>query len=321
MQPQRTSSPPGLADYGLLVLLGLIWGASFTFIKIAVSSVPAVPTTLMRMAVTVVLMIGLLVWLGQRLPPRGRTWYFVALSAFLGNTLPFLLIAWGEEKVDSALAAILMAPSPLAAAVLAHFFTADEKLNRHKIAGIAMGVIGIVVLMGVDTLSRLGANTWHQLAILAAGVCYGANVVVNRGLTGGSAMGNVAAVMFVSMALLAPLGLLPGVWTFTPTTASLTAIVTLAILSTSIGTLIMLAIVRRQGAAFTAQVNFLVPLFGVLIGAVMLSERPTARAIAGLALILAGVALARRGAGMRQAAAAAPTAAEVPVGQSTPRPL
>ena len=307
MQSQHTNLPPSPADYGLLLLLGLIWGASFTFIKIAVSSVPAIPMTILRMIVTIALIVGLLLWLGQRLPAWGRTWRFVAMSALLGNTLPFLLIAWGEERVDSALAAILMAPSPLAAAVLAHFFTADEKLNRHKLAGIAMGVIGIVVLMGLDTLSRLGTNAWHQLAILAAGVCYGANVVVNRGLTGGSAMGNVGAVMFVSMVLLAPLGMMPGVWTFTPSNASLAAIVTLAVLSTTFGTLLMLTIVRRQGAAFTAQVNFLVPLFGVLIGAVILAERPTVRAMAGLALILAGVALARRGSGMRLVPAAPAT--------------
>ena len=300
-QTSHAQGPPGLADFGLLLLLGLIWGASFTFIKIAVSSVPAIPTTLLRLTVTIVLMAGMLAWLGHRLPAWGGTWRFVALSALIGNSLPFLLIAWGEEKVDSALAAILMSPGPLAAAVLAHFFTADEKLNRHKVAGIAMGVVGIVVLMGFDTLTRLGDNALHQLAILGAGVCYGANVVITRGLTGGSALGNVAAVMFVSMALLAPLGLIPGTWQFTPTNASLAAIVTLALFSTIIGTVLMLSIVRRQGAAFTAQVNFLVPLFGVLIGAVMLAERPSAHAIAGLALILAGVAVARRGAGMRRA--------------------
>jgi drug/metabolite transporter (DMT)-like permease len=301
MQPTHAPGPPGLADYGLLLLLGLIWGASFTFIKVAVSTVPAIPTTLMRITVTVVLMVGLLYWLGHRLPPWGRTWRFVAFSALLGNALPFLLIAWGEEKVDGALAAILMSPSPLAAAVLAHFFTADEKLNRYKVAGIALGVVGIVVLMGFDTLTRLGDNALHQLAILAAGVCYGANVVINRGLTGGSAFGNVTGVMLVSMAILAPLGLVPGVWEFTPSTYSLAAIVTLAILSTCIGTLMMLNIVRRQGAAFTAQVNFLVPLFGVLVGALLLAERPHPRAFAGLALILIGVAIARRGSGMRKA--------------------
>lgn len=289
------SGPPGLPDYALLTLLGLIWGASFTFIKIAVATVPAIPTTLLRMAATCLIMIALAWWMRASLPPWGRTWRFVALSALFGNTLPFLLIAWGEEKVDSALAAILMSPSPLFAALLAHLFAPDERLNRQKLIGIGFGIVGVVVLMGIDNLARLGADTTHQFAILAAGCCYGANVVVNRQLTGGSAIGNITAVMIVSIALLAPLGLIPGTWRFTPSNASLAAILTLAILSTCIGTILMLRLVRRQGAAFTAQVNFLVPLFGVLIGAVLLAERPSLRSLVGLTFILAGVAIARRG--------------------------
>ena len=290
---------PSTSDYALLTALGIIWGVSFTFIKIAVSTVPAVPLTILRLALTLVLMLGLCLWLRARMPPWGRIWWFVAMSALLGNALPFLLIAWGEEKVDGALAAILMSPSPLAAAVLAHIFTRDDKLNRHKLAGIALGVAGIAVLMGVENFARIGADLKYQLMILAAGCCYGANVVINRGLVGGSAVGNVTAVILLSVLMLLPMALLPGTWSFTPSTASLLAILTLATVSTCIGTLMMLALVRRQGPAFTAQVNFLVPVFGVISGALVLAERPSPRAVAGLALILVGVAVARRGSGLR----------------------
>lgn len=290
---------PSTSDYALLTALGIIWGVSFTFIKIAVSTVPAVPLTISRLALTLVLMLGLCLWLRARMPPWGRIWWFVAMSALLGNALPFLLIAWGEEKVDGALAAILMSPSPLAAAVLAHIFTRDDKLNRHKLAGIALGVAGIAVLMGVENFARIGADLKYQLMILAAGCCYGANVVINRGLVGGSAVGNVTAVILLSVLMLLPMALLPGTWSFTPSTASLLAILTLATVSTCIGTLMMLALVRRQGPAFTAQVNFLVPVFGVISGALVLAERPSPRAVAGLALILVGVAVARRGSGLR----------------------
>lgn len=294
----RATTLPGARDYAMLCALGIIWGISFTFIKIAVSTVPAVPMTISRLAMTLVLMAGLMIYMRERLPPRGRIWLFIAASAFLGNALPFLLIAWGEEKVDGALAAILMSPSPLAAALLAHIFTHDDKLNRYKLAGIALGVVGIAVLVGVDNLARLGSELKYQLMILFAGCCYGANVVITRGLVGGSALANVTAVIGVSAIMLLPLALVPGTWDFTPSAASLAAMVTLAIVSTCIGTLMLLALVRRQGPAFTAQVNFLVPVFGVISGAVILAERPSPRAIAGLALILAGVWIARRGAGL-----------------------
>jgi drug/metabolite transporter (DMT)-like permease len=243
-------------------------------------------------------MAGLMIYMRESLPRWGRIWLFIAASALLGNALPFLLIAWGEEKVDGALAAILMSPSPLAAALLAHAFTRDDKLNRYKLAGIALGVAGIVVLVGVDNLGRLGSDLKYQLMILFAGCCYGANVVINRGLIGGSALANVTAVIGVSVVMLMPLAVVPGTWSFTPSAASLAAIATLAIVSTCIGTLMMLALVKRQGPAFTAQVNFLVPVFGVVSGALILGERPSPRAIGGLALILGGVWIARRGAGL-----------------------
>ncbi len=294
---------PGAGDYALLTALGIIWGISFTFIKIAVSTVPPVPMTIIRLTMTTVLMIGMMIWLKERLPPWGRIWWFIALSALFGNALPFILIAMGQQQVDSALAAILMSPSPLAAALLAHIFTSDDKLNRHKLAGIGLGILGIAVLMGIENLARIGGYLQYQLMILAAGCCYGANVVINRGLVGGSAVANVTAVIGLSVIMLLPLALLPGTWNFTPSTTSILAMITLAIVSTCIGTLMLLALVKRQGPAFTAQVNFLVPVFGVISGALILAERPEPRAIAGLALILVGVAVARRGSGLRPPAA------------------
>lgn len=299
-----TTRLPGAGDYALLLGLGIIWGVSFTLIKIAVSTIPAVPLTIARLSLTVALMTGLLWWLRERVPPWGRIWWFIALSALVGNALPFMLIAWGQQHVDSSLAAILMSPSPLAAAVLAHVFTHDDKLNRHKLAGIAMGIAGIAVLMGVENVARIGVDLKYQLIILTAGCCYGANVVINRGLIGGSATGNVAAVITLAAIMLLPMALVPGTWSFQPSTASLLALITLAIMSTCLGTLMMLALVKRAGPAFTAQVNFLVPVFGVISGAIILAERPEPRAIAGLALILIGVAIARRGAGLRLPAAA-----------------
>ena len=294
MPPALQRTQPGATDYAMLLTLGAIWGASFILIKIAVGTVPAVPATLLRLALTSLLMLGLGWWMREQLPPWGRIWLFIAMSAFFGNAFPFVLIAWGEEHVDGGLAAILMSPMPLMTAVLAHVVMRDEQLDRWKLAGIGLGILGVVVLMGVDRLGRLGEDTVRQLAIIAAGCCYANNVVCNRGLTGGSAVGNVTAVMLVSTAMVAPMVLLTG-WQFSPSTASLAAIAAMAVFSTCIGTLLQLRLIGRQGAAFSSQVNFLVPLFGLGWGMLVLAERPSLRALLGLALILAGVAISRRG--------------------------
>ncbi|MGE0627784.1 MAG: DMT family transporter [Hyphomicrobiaceae bacterium] len=300
---QNYSGPPGAGDFGLLMLLGAIWGMSFLFIKVAVETIPALPMTTLRLAFSVILMVGAMVWLGHRLPRFGPIWIAVFVSALFGNVLPFLLIAWGQEKVDAGLGAILMSPSPLMAAALAHFFTSDEKLNGWKLAGIGLGMVGVVVLMGLDKLGGLGGDGVRQLAIISAGAGYAINSVANRGLTGGSAVGNITAVMIVSFAMLAPVTLvLPDVWQFSPSVASMSALAAIVVFSTCLGTLLMLALVRRQGAAFTAQVNFLVPMFGVVWGTLFLAERPTIRSLIGLVLILAGVAVARQGSGLRPAA-------------------
>jgi drug/metabolite transporter (DMT)-like permease len=281
-------------------MLGAIWGASFMFIKVAVETIPAMPMTIIRVALSVAMMVALTVWLAERLPPWGRVWIFVGISALFGNVLPFLLIAWGEERVDGALAAILMSPSPLIAAALAHVFTSDEKLNTPKLVGIGLGICGVVVLMGLDKLDRLGEDGIRQLAIMLAGAGYAINSVANRGLHGGSAIGSVTAVLGLTLAILLVAAVLfPQSWSFTPSAASIGSILALAVFSTCVGTVLMLKLVRRQGAAFTAQVNFLVPLFGVMWGALILAERPSQRSILGLVLILGGVFVARAGSGLR----------------------
>jgi drug/metabolite transporter (DMT)-like permease len=283
------------------LLLAAIWGSSFLFIKIAVESVPAVPMTTLRIGLAAVLMLVLTRAYGEALPKDPKLWVFIMLAALFGNALPFTLISWGEEAIDSGLAAILMAPMPLTTVLLAHVFTRDEKLSPAKLAGVVLGILGLIVLIGPESLTRLGEDTVRQLAVAAAGCCYAANAVASKWLTGGSRLGMTAAVMIASTALMVPLSVANlSAWSFSPSALSLTAIAVLAVMQTAIGTLLMLGIVGRQGASFFSQINFLIPLFGVFWGAVILAERPSPNAVGALALILLGVGVARRAAGRGQ---------------------
>ncbi len=298
-----TQAPPGGRDYALLILLSAIWGSSFLFIKLGVETVPAASLTLARLALAAVLLAGVARMAGQAMPRGLGIWGLITLAALTGNALPFTLIAWGEEGIDSGLAAILMAVMPLTTVLLAHVFTRDEKMTPRKALGVVLGIAGLVVLIGPEKLTQLGENTVRQLAVAGAAFCYGVNAIVTKGLIGLPRRALAAAIMAVSTAMMVPFSLvLDQPWTLVLGADALAVLAVLGILHTAIGTLIMLALVRRQGASFFSQINFMIPLFGVLFGALVLLERPPPNAYGALAIILLGVAVAR---GHRRAGPAA----------------
>ncbi len=287
---------PSASDYGLLIALAAIWGSSFMVIKVAVETVPAATMTLGRLVIAALIMLMIARYSGQRLPRSPRVWGVVALAALFGSALPFTLIAWGEEQIDSGLAAILMGVMPLTTVLLAHLMTSDEKLNAHKSVGVLLGLAGLIVLIGPQKLLHLGEDTLRQLAIASAAACYGLNAVISKSLVGQPRRAIVAALMLASVVMLVPAVLIfDNVWTVEVSSASLLAIVFLGLLPTAFATLLMFTIIDRQGASFFSQINFLVPVFGVLWGIALLAENPPANGYAALGLILFGVAVARGG--------------------------
>ena len=286
--------------YALLVLLAAIWGASFTLIKVAVDTIPAVTLTASRLILAAAVLAVVALIAGQRFKPTRRLVLGIAAAGFFGNALPFTLISWGEEVIDSGLAAILMAVMPLTTVFLAHLFTGDEKLNTRKLAGVILGLAGLVVLIGPAKLTSLGTETIRQLAVAGAALCYGINAIITKRLLSIPPMALAAAIIAVSAVMMIPASLiLDQPWTLSPSSPSLWATIGLGVLQTALATLIMFQLIARQGATFFAQINFLVPLAGVAYGVIFLAERPAANAYLALAIILTGIAIARSGMGKR----------------------
>ncbi len=289
-----STGQPGVRDYVLLVVLAAIWGSSFLFIKVAVADIPAVTVAAVRIGVAAVIL-----WLaarmaGQSMPRDTGAWIAIVFAAIIGNAVPFVLIGWGEEQIDSGLAAILMATMPLTTLVLAHFFTSDEKLTMRKALGVGLGLAGLVVLMGPERLARLGDETIRELAVAGAATCYGINALITKRLVQLPRRAVAAAVLATSAVMMIPASLIiDRPWTLEPGTAAILSVIILGIVQTAIATMMLFAIVRRQGASFFSQINFLIPLFGVVWGALILAERPSANALAALALILLGIAVVR----------------------------
>ncbi|GBE42911.1 putative inner membrane transporter yiJE [bacterium BMS3Bbin10] len=287
---------PGASDYMLLIALAAIWGSSFMIIKVAVDTVPAATTTVGRLVIAAAVLLLVARHAGQSLPRSPRVWGVVSAAALFGCALPFTLIAWGEEKIDSGLAAILMGVMPLTTVLLAHLMTSDEKLNARKGAGILFGLAGLIILIGPEKLIYLGEDTLRQLAVASAAACYGANAIISKSLVGQPRQAISAALMLASTAMVIPASLLfDRVWELEVSSASFLAIIVLGLLHTAYGTLLLFTIIDRQGASFFSQINFLVPVFGLLWGMAILAERPPANGYAALAVILLGVAVARGG--------------------------
>jgi drug/metabolite transporter (DMT)-like permease len=281
-------------DYAALLLLGATWGGSFMLIKLAVATIPPLTVAAARIVIGAVV-IGLVAAAqGQRLGALRGAWLPVLAMGSLGTVLPFALIGWGETRIDSALAAILMSAVPFATVVLAHFFVHDEPLSLAKMIGIALGFAGVVVLIGPDALTQVGGVALAQLAVLLATLCYAANGIVARRLRTIPSE-SVAAGMLIAAAICGvPLSLVfDRPWTLAPSWPSIAALVALGVLGTGVGYILFFRIIARAGAGFASLNNYLVPLFGVLWGAVVLNERLEPRALVALLLILAGIAAPR----------------------------
>jgi drug/metabolite transporter (DMT)-like permease len=285
----------GTRDWLLLFALSAMWGTAFLFIKLGVDSVPPATLAAGRITLGALILYGALRWRGLALPPCGRSWLPFALLALVGNSAPFFLISWGQTIIDSALAGILMAIMPLTTLVLAHFFVAGERLTAWRTAGFVTGFAGIVVLMGPDALAGLDGNLLAELAVLAGAVCYAANSVIARRVVRTDFLVASTAVMIAATAMTLPLALLVDrPWTLAPGAGSVSAIVWLGIGPTALATILYFKLIATAGPTFMSLVNYLTPVVALLGGVWLLGEQPGASAVAGLALILAGIAVSRR---------------------------
>ncbi|MCC7046888.1 MAG: DMT family transporter [Alphaproteobacteria bacterium] len=281
---------PTLRDVALLCLLGAIWGGTFPAVKIAVMHLPATAVAAGRLLVAALFM-GMIAWFAGHRPPAGRDiWLKYLAVALIGNVAPFILIAHGQRGIDAGLAAILMASMPLVTLVLAHFFAQGEPLTLRHVAGVLMGLAGMLVLVGVDVLEGLGGNVLAQIEVAGGALCYAVHTILARRIAGLPPLTNAACVLGASAALAVPLALLIAPVEPPPLDAVL-AVLVAGTLGTGLGYTLYFHIVGNVGANFAALSNYLVPVAGVGWSALILAERPSLRALFALAMILGGIAV------------------------------
>lgn len=293
MNPRRSA-----LDWALLAALVAMWGSSFMFIKLGITTVPTSTLVAARLMLGALILLVMVYLRGARLPPFGRVWGNYLILALLGNCIPFTAITWGQHGTDSALAGILMAVMPLATMVLAHFFVKGEHMTRPRVIGFMLGFAGIVVLMGPAVFDRISGQslaTLSQLAILLGALCYAGNSVLTRIL----ARGDDALVASAAMLLLASLIALPVAlvvdqsWRIAPGNASFWAILWLGVGPTAIATVVYFKLIASAGPTFMSLVNYMSPAVAVFLGVALLGETPGIHAYIALALILLGIAVSQ----------------------------
>lgn len=276
----------------LLFALASIWGSAFMAIKIGVESIPPLTLATGRVALAALVLWGAAKAQGLTLPRGGKIWFYCFLIGILGNGLPFTLINWGEEKIDSGLAAILMAIMPLATVVLAHLFTDSDKMTPAKLAGVVIGFGGVVILVGPEALKGLGGDFWRQVAVAAGAVCYAIAVILARNMPAAPLMARSAAVLIAALLVMAPLTVFfDAPWILRPSFEALLAVVYLGLFPTALATIILFHLLRVRDPSFIAPVNYLIPVFGILWGVGFLGEEVSPKAALALAVILVGMAV------------------------------
>lgn len=286
-----------LKDWGLLATLVALWGSNFMFVKLGVATVPPATLVASRLVIGAVILVAVIRAWGYTFPPLSRAWLPYVTLAVLGNCLPFWLITWGQQSIDSALAGILMAIMPLATLVMAHIWVAGEHMTRNRVAGFLLGFGGIVVLMGPATLSGLGGaplEVLAQLAVLGGALCYATQSVLVRVTLKGDVMVASAAIIAIAAVISLPIALaVDQPWTLSPSWTSINAVIWIGIGPTAIATLAYLKLIGSAGPTFMSLVNYCVPVVALFLGMAVLGEEPGANAYTGLLLILTGIALSQ----------------------------
>ncbi|OWZ92740.1 EamA family transporter [Sinorhizobium sp. LM21] len=275
----------------LLLALATLWGASYTFIKIGIETIPPVTLIAARTLIAGALLLAVLHWRGLSLPRDAATWRRFLFQACLNSVVPFTLIAWAEQTIDAGIASILNATTPIFAFLMTALITRHEAITARKLVGIVAGMTGISLIIGMEAFGGLGEQLLPQLAVVLATVCYAGAAIFGRGFKGLDPMMPAAGSLIAGAALLIPVSLVVDrPWTLAPSTESLLALLGLAVFSTALAFAIYFRLIQTLGSVgATAQAYLRVPI-GVAIGALFLGERLSDTAWIGLGCVIVGVA-------------------------------
>jgi len=279
--------------WALLLVLSVLWGATFFFWKVLVEHLPPFTVVFGRVSIAALVLIAVLAIRGETIPLTRNAWARFMVMAALNNAIPFALIAYGETTIASGLASILNATTPVFTVLVAHALTDDEKLTPLRVFGVALGFVGVVVLVWPDMLrGGVTGNLLGELACVLAAVTYAFAGVYGRRFSGMPAITAATGQLVAASLLMLPLVVLVDQpWQLpSPPMSTWAALVGTAVFSTAVGYPVYFRLLAMAGATNLLLVTFLLPITTLLLGALFLDEAITPVALTGMAVIGLGLA-------------------------------
>ena len=283
-------------DVLLLLLLGAIWGSSFFNIKIATHSYEPYTLALVRVIFATITLLAVSFFYKIKIQAFSKKkWKIYALVAICNIVIPFALIAIGTNKVDSYLAAILMSTTPLTGSILAHIFTKDEKITSLKSIGIVLGFIGVTLLF-FDKLIINESNYFFAIIILIGSTFYSiSGIMILKYLKKSGNINVTTSTLIWSVIFLLPMSFIfEHPLSSTPTLHSTLSLIYLGVVATGFAWWLRFKILAKNGIVFQTQVAYLIPIFGVIFGALILNEQITWKVLASLVIIISGIYIVKK---------------------------
>ena len=285
---------PTITDYIFLVVLALIWASAFFNIKIATYSYGPVTIAFLRILLGAIPVVGLCFFKKIKIEAFSKDWYWFAAIGIINLVIPFFLIAYGVQKVQSNLAAILMASTPLSATVLAHFFTKNEKINFIKVLGVMIGFSGIVFLFSDNILINEN-NIISALLILGGSTFYVIGGLLTLKVSNKKNENVTASILIWATIFLLPItAYTEQPWNLNPSIESTSSVIYLGIFATGFAWLLRFKILVTNGLVFQAQVAYLIPIFGIILGFIFLKELITPKVLISVAAVIIGIYLVKK---------------------------
>jgi drug/metabolite transporter (DMT)-like permease len=244
----------------------------------------------LRVTLAALILIGVVYISGQRMPASLRTWGAFVVMGALNNAIPFSLIVWGQTRIDSGVASILNATTPIFTVILAHMFTSDERLTLRKFFGVLVGFLGVYIMIKPELKDGFSWRGLGQVAVIGAAVSYGFAGIFGKRLKKTSPVVNSAGMLICSSLMMLPLALIiDSPWSLSPSLEAVAAVFGIALISTVLAYLLYFRILAAAGATNVLLVTFLIPISALLLGVGVLGEVIKALEYIGMACIFLGL--------------------------------